>query len=196
MHYRTKKFRKHHPMGWSTLAAAKITIVKREWWKALPPIKQDGFDNTRSIRYIIYSHTSGPRCKKKAECVKLVQDMQKQHMDWGMPDIRYSFLIGGDDNIYEGRGFNAKPVINRKYPELYGKSIEVAYIGNYSEKGWVYKEPTRNMWDKGWQIIRHGSDTGKIPECELRYYFDTDRDDLDPWEMPPGGTMRFSREYP
>jgi len=51
-------------------------------------------------------HTAGSwRCEDKATCIEQVQDIQNLHMDTnGWDDIGYSFLIGEDGRVYEGRG--------------------------------------------------------------------------------------------
>jgi hypothetical protein len=44
----------------------------------------------------------------------------------------FSFLAGSDLNVYEGRGWAAKPNKNEKFPDLFKKRvIEIAYIGNF-----------------------------------------------------------------
>lgn len=52
--------------------------------------------------------------------------------------ILYSFLVGGDRNVYEGRGWNFEPP---RYPEdtienayvFNGKCIEIAFIDKHSK---------------------------------------------------------------
>ena len=46
----------------------------------------------------------------------------------GWDDIGYSFLIGGDGLIYEGRGWNKKGAHTYCYNQL---SYGIAFIGNY-----------------------------------------------------------------
>lgn len=47
----------------------------------------------------------------------------------------FSFLVGMDGNVYEGRGWNVKPIkTDLEHPRQKkwdGKSIDVAYIGDY-----------------------------------------------------------------
>lgn len=65
--------------------------------------------------------------------------------DWGIFQINaclkwlcfilsqlFSFLAGSDFNVYEGRGWTARPDKNEKYPKLIKKNaVEIAYIGNF-----------------------------------------------------------------
>ena len=52
-----------------------------------------------------------------------------------MGDVPYNFLIGGDGNVYEGRGFAYQAEILRdSYFGDYHQSIIVAFIGNFSSE--------------------------------------------------------------
>ena len=54
----------------------------------------------------------------------------------GWSDIGYSFLVGGDGNVYEGRGFNIQGAHTSGYNSVgYG----VCFIGNFME---VHPEPS------------------------------------------------------
>lgn len=51
--------------------------------------------------------------------------MQEYHISIGSPDIGYNFIIGGDGNIYVGRGWNARNF------HLGNHSIGINFVGNY-----------------------------------------------------------------
>lgn len=46
----------------------------------------------------------------------------------------YSFIVGGDGRVYEGRGWWVKPAKNKKWGMIFGKSIEIAYMGDHHGK--------------------------------------------------------------
>lgn len=54
--------------------------------------------------------------------------MQKLHLgrDFNFADIGYNFMIGGDGNIYEGRGWHKQGAHTSGYNR---GSIGIAYIG-------------------------------------------------------------------
>ena len=68
----------------------------------------------------------------QTDCVSLVKSIQTQ--DSSLDDIPYNFLIGGDGNIYEGRGFNftGQHTQNLHATEYNSIGICVAFIGNYA----------------------------------------------------------------
>lgn len=56
-----------------------------------------------------------------------------QTQDSSLDDIPYNFLIGGDGNLYEGRGFNftGQHTHNLESTEYNSIGICIAFIGNY-----------------------------------------------------------------
>lgn len=47
----------------------------------------------------------------------------------------YSFLIGGDGTVYEGRGWHIDSTKqDYRYIDYYSKSIDIALIGNYESQ--------------------------------------------------------------
>ena len=63
--------------------------------------------------------------------MSLVKSLQTQ--DSSLDDIPYNFLIGGDGNVYEGRGFNytGQHTHNLESTEYNSIGICIAFIGNY-----------------------------------------------------------------
>ena len=67
-------------------------------------------------RYVFVHHTDRDTCFTSENCAAAVKDIQDYHMDdpssipffggRGWDDIGYSFLIGGDGSVWEGRGYN------------------------------------------------------------------------------------------
>ena len=67
--------------------------------------------------------------------MRKMQDMHQLQNKWN--DIGYSFAIGGDGEIYHGRGYN---VIGAHAPRYNDKSIGICLIGDWTSK-W------RLFWD-------------------------------------------------
>jgi len=68
----------------------------------------------------------------KTDCISTVKSIQIQ--DSSLDDIAYNFLIGGDERIYEGRGFNfqGQHTQNFEATEYNSIGICIAFIGNYA----------------------------------------------------------------
>lgn len=78
------------------------------------------------VRLVVIKHTKTATCGNITGCFQAVQDLQNRDMDFNkLPDIQYNFIIGGDGNIYEGRGWGIKN-------EQRNDSIDIAYIGDFN----------------------------------------------------------------
>lgn len=74
----------------------------------------------------------------QAACTYIVRitqtfNIESQQQD----DIIYNFLIGGDGNVYEGRGWENKGSV---LPGFNDDSISLAYIGSFKKKLPSYKQ--------------------------------------------------------
>lgn len=57
--------------------------------------------------------------------------MQTQHIESAnMSDIKYNFLVGGEGNVYEGRGWSKEGAHTRGYNE---DSLGIAIIGTFKK---------------------------------------------------------------
>eukprot|EP00094_Tigriopus_californicus_P004622 TCALIF_04450-PA protein Name:"Similar to PGRP-SC2 Peptidoglycan-recognition protein SC2 (Drosophila melanogaster)" AED:0.37 eAED:0.37 QI:5/1/0.88/1/1/1/9/247/304 len=80
-------------------------IVSRAEWGARAPGSTTYMGN--GVQYLFIHHSAGASCSTKSECIAEVKGIQNYHMDSnGWSEVGYSFLIGGDGNVYEGRGWN------------------------------------------------------------------------------------------
>ncbi|XP_054260578.1 uncharacterized protein LOC128985216 [Macrosteles quadrilineatus] len=107
--------------------------VTREEWRALPP---RGLHRPRHPFKLVLDHyTYTEPCYSYQQCMREVQQMQRQHMDEGFSDIKYHFLIGGDGNVYEGRGWGkCSSRALRTFVKLWRRRLDIAFIGDYTEK--------------------------------------------------------------
>jgi len=130
--------------GWG----ARIPAFVERYWGAAP--------------YVIVHHSYEPgHCTTNEQCIEAMKSMQIVHMDTnGWNDIGYSFAIGGDGQIYTGRGFH---VIGAHAPGYNDKSVGICLIGD-----WQTTSPPQNMIDALEQLIAFGVQQGNIaPDYEL-----------------------------
>ena len=66
-------------------------------------------------------------CKKNAEFWIMVGNFIFWHKGWS--DIGYSFLVGGDGNIYEGRGWDRVGAHTSGYNSV---GLAWSYIGSFT----------------------------------------------------------------
>ncbi|XP_069499266.1 peptidoglycan recognition protein 1-like [Ambystoma mexicanum] len=109
-------------------AAGCPTIVTRSQWGA----RRVNCLRTMAtpVPFVIIHHTEGAACTTRSACISQVRGIQRFHIDsrrWC--DIGYSFLVGEDGNVYEGRGWNR---VGAHAPSMNGRSIGVSVIGSFS----------------------------------------------------------------
>ncbi|KAL0280540.1 UNVERIFIED_CONTAM: hypothetical protein PYX00_001801 [Menopon gallinae] len=111
------------------------------------------------VPYVVISHTAGRFCYLKAVCMQVVRDIQGDHMSRTPPysDIAYSFLVGGDGNIYEGRGWTTKTA-NTGF--VNGKSININFIGSFEN----LDPPTYPQTEAVKALIEYGVNNSYIAE--------------------------------
>ncbi|XP_072180858.1 uncharacterized protein [Diadema setosum] len=102
-------------------------IISRSEWGARSAVDTEPLNTPTP--YALIHHTATPACASAYTCQSAVRGIQDFHMDTrGWWDIGYNFLIGGDGNVYEGRGLERKGAHARSYNQY---SIGIALIGNY-----------------------------------------------------------------
>ncbi|KAJ1532314.1 hypothetical protein ONE63_000921 [Megalurothrips usitatus] len=108
--------------------AACPSIVGRQRW---------GAAESQAVRYIAFpvpevvvGHTAGAACSSLTTCSREVHTIQQQHRSQDFGDIGYSFLIGGDGLVYEGRGWHKQGAHTYGYNK---RAIGVAFLGDYSD---------------------------------------------------------------
>ncbi|RLU18216.1 hypothetical protein DMN91_008572 [Ooceraea biroi] len=105
------------------------------------------------ILYVVIHHTVTPECNSRQECTSRVDGIRGYHMDdLGWDDIGYSFLIGGDGNVYEGCGWTREGAHTYGYNK---KSIGIAFIGNFQNK-----DASQEMLNAAHKLIECGKDQG------------------------------------
>ncbi|XP_071487700.1 peptidoglycan-recognition protein SC1a-like [Diadema antillarum] len=89
-------------------------IISRAEWGARPPVDSEPLSTPTP--YAVIFHTVIQTCESADACKLSLRKIQNFHMDFrGWWDIGYNFLIGGDGNVYEGRGLERKGAHARSY---------------------------------------------------------------------------------
>jgi len=101
-------------------------LVNRTTWGARVPMGTTSFPHPPAT-YAVIIHTVTDSCDNEASCSAEVREIQKLHMDgMHLNDIAYNFLVGGDGQTYEGRGWNFTGAFAT---EVNNKSLGIAFIG-------------------------------------------------------------------
>ncbi|KAF5402092.1 Peptidoglycan recognition protein 5 [Paragonimus heterotremus] len=86
------------------LSTQAVQIVSRSGWGARAPSSKRQYISG-PVPYVVIHHTTGSTCTGET-CKRMVRSFQNYHMNtqkWS--DIGYSFLVGNDGKVYEGRGW-------------------------------------------------------------------------------------------
>uniref|UniRef100_T1E305 Peptidoglycan-recognition protein n=1 Tax=Psorophora albipes TaxID=869069 RepID=T1E305_9DIPT len=128
--------------------ACSLPYVGREIWDAKPPKDVQMFPGP--IPFVIIHHSYIPdACTTGKECSRAMQSMQQMHQqERGWNDIGYSFAVGGDGRVYEGRGFN---VVGAHAPRYNSKSVGICMIGD-----WRVDLPSEKMIAAVESLIEYG----------------------------------------
>lgn len=131
-------------------------IYSKENWAGQPP------RYTRPLQhptpFVVISHTATGACFSPVECMGRMREFQDGHMggDLNLPDIGYSFVVGGDGNVYEGRGWD---VTNMHNGFVQRCNIGISLIGNF-----VHDTPTNGQIEAVQELIELGVRLGKVAE--------------------------------
>jgi N-acetylmuramoyl-L-alanine amidase len=114
-----------HPSG--SAAGTPFHLVSRSAWGARVPKDAMPFPHPPAT-YAVITHTDGSPCDSEEVCSAVVRDIQHLHMDIrNFSDIAYNFLVGGNGETYEGRGWD----VQGSFAEVFNiRSLGIAFIGN------------------------------------------------------------------
>lgn len=141
-----------------------LSMISRDAWGADEQGSAPVPLQTKPPAYVIVKHTETQFCSNETDCKVAVHVIQSFHMlEKGLIDIGYNFLVGGDGNVYEGRGWDVQGHHTHDYDQ---KSIGVGIIGMVSSV-----EPTELQINALKNLIEYGVQNGKIEDCHhlIRY---------------------------
>ncbi|XP_043912308.1 peptidoglycan recognition protein 1-like [Protopterus annectens] len=141
-------------------------IISRSEWRAQQP--NCTYHLSTPVTYAVIHHTAGSPCSTRLSCISQVKSIQKYHMTHNRwCDIGYSFLIGGDGNIYEGAGWDNRGTHTANYniePSMAAQNAAKSLIGcarsknklqsDYVLKGHRDTKTTLCPGDKLYRIIQ------------------------------------------
>ncbi|XP_017122118.1 peptidoglycan-recognition protein LC isoform X4 [Drosophila elegans] len=105
-----------------------LRFVERQQWLAQPPQKTVP-DLQQPVKMVIVLPTNSDNCTTQAQCVFRVRLRQSFDIESVQEDdIVFNFLIGGDGNVYVGRGWDQ---VGAHMPGYNSKSLSLAYIGSF-----------------------------------------------------------------
>lgn len=124
-------------MGRGGTSGTPFHLVSRSTWGARVPKGSTPLPHPPAT-YVVIIHTVSYACDTEASCSAEAREIQKMHMDqMHFDDIAYNFLVGGDGQTYEGRGWNltgafAKGVNNKSLGIAFiGKALLISSFGKY-----------------------------------------------------------------
>lgn len=106
------------------------------------------------VKYIVISHSGEDICMNLTSCKEAVRNLQNRHII-RFGDVAYNFLVGGDGNVYEGRGWDKRSPIEGF---ANNKNIDINFIGDFS----VVNLPTPEQIDGVLAVVQYGLTTGMI----------------------------------
>ncbi|XP_063811603.1 peptidoglycan-recognition protein SC2-like [Pseudophryne corroboree] len=112
------------------------------------------------VTYVIIHHTAGASCSSQSTCITQTKNVQSYHMDsnaWC--DIGYSFLVGGDGSIFEGRGWTS---VGAHAPNYNSNSIGINLIGTFTSSN-----PTTAAQNAAKNLIACGVTRGYIKSAYI-----------------------------
>jgi len=111
------------------IAADVCKVVSREEWGARAPRMVNKRDPLSPFLMVHHGGIANYSSTKEG-CAAIVRSYQDLHMDdRGWDDIGYSFLVGEDGNVYEGRGWDRVGAHAPQYNQI---SIGVCFLGDFS----------------------------------------------------------------
>ncbi|XP_039966882.1 peptidoglycan recognition protein 1-like [Bactrocera tryoni] len=107
-----------------------LDLVHRDIWSNVSAPLAD-FLNFSNVINIVIMQTGGSGCEKLDKCLQILQGLQKQYQkQLGMTqEVPFNFLIGGDRQTYEARGWNYESGLNWVAQNA---TLVIAFIGNYT----------------------------------------------------------------
>ncbi|XP_054259117.1 peptidoglycan-recognition protein 2-like [Macrosteles quadrilineatus] len=107
----------------------------------------------------IVSDTESDHCYTRGECGETVQEIQKVHIQQdNLQDINFNFVIGGDGNVYEGRGWKRKVQQHQNWQTNICNNLVIGFVG-----GDIIANPPSNVVFQAFhEFIVHFAEEGKL----------------------------------
>ena len=135
------------------LPGKRMIYLKSEWYGKEPTSERS---QKHPVPFVVISHTVTDPCYTYSDCASQMRNMQDRHMTDKLSDIGYNFVVGGDGNVYEGRGWD---VTSMHTGFVRFCNMAISLIGNF-----VQDLPTNFQINATLELIKLGVKLGKIDE--------------------------------
>ncbi|XP_064618456.1 uncharacterized protein LOC135482416 [Liolophura sinensis] len=133
-------------------------VIERSSWDTDPPT-WSALARSHPAKYVILHHTTMARCFNYGDCKQQARLTEMYHkasipQGLGLSDVGYSFLVGEDGSVFEGRGWDAS------LPDILGdkkNSIGIGALGDFS-----CGEPSEKFLEAIQRLIKCGVERKKI----------------------------------
>ncbi|CAD7083047.1 unnamed protein product [Hermetia illucens] len=131
-----------------------VDLVSREAWSATPhAFMGTQMLNPANVMNVLITQTGGEDCYDMESCIRLLRLMEaSQHSR--NEEIPYNFMIGGDGEIYEGKGWSHLSGFPSMPQET---SLVISFIGNFTKY-----EPPQDQLDAGKALLEEALKHGKL----------------------------------
>ncbi|XP_056006481.1 peptidoglycan recognition protein 4-like isoform X2 [Ostrea edulis] len=130
-----------------------VKVYSRATWGAKSPTHVSTM--RKPVGFFFVHHTEGNACRDFTSCAKQMRNIQNYHMATkGWSDIGYSFLVGEDGAVYEGRGWNHVGAHTKNYNS---RGFGVAVMGNF-----MHRKPNNAALNATKDLMQCGIDKGYI----------------------------------
>uniref|UniRef100_T1J1Z1 Peptidoglycan-recognition protein n=1 Tax=Strigamia maritima TaxID=126957 RepID=T1J1Z1_STRMM len=109
-------------------------ISRRNWGSATNVSKDRKIEKPEyTVILVVIHHTNGKHCKTKEECKRIIKDIEKFDIElMNKRDILMHFFIGGENMVFEGRGWGVEAEV---IPDTSASlMINIAFIGNFTSE--------------------------------------------------------------
>ncbi|ALC43623.1 PGRP-LC, partial [Drosophila busckii] len=131
-----------------------LRYVPRAVWLA-QPAQKDLPKLSLPVPFVIVLPTNSENCSTQAQCVFRVRFLQTFNIESQQSDdITYNFLIGGDGNVYVGRGWDHVGAHMQGYNT---RSLSFAYIGAFR-----HQRPSDKQLSVTRLLLEDGVNLGKL----------------------------------
>ncbi|XP_017053404.1 peptidoglycan-recognition protein LF [Drosophila ficusphila] len=161
-----------------------LHILDRSEWQGEPPSGKAPHIKL-PVSNVIISHTATEGCDREDVCINHMHSIQAYHMkSLGWVDIGYNFLVGGDGQIYVGRGWH----IQGQHVKGYGAiSVSIAFIGTF-----VNMEPPARQIEAAKRLMDEGVRLHRL-QPDYRIYAHRQ---LSPTESPGQKLFELMQKWP
>ncbi|NP_001243949.1 peptidoglycan recognition protein precursor [Bombyx mori] len=130
-------------------------FVSREEWGARPPTMTSPL-KVSPVPIVVIHHSYIPKiCLVRADCERDLRNMQRVHqVTNGWEDIGYSFAVGGEGTVFEGRGWSS---IGAHAFGVNTRSIGILLIGDF-----ITNQPPQAQLQSVKDLIEAGVRLGHI----------------------------------